>query len=71
MNDDGFWNGVVSSFGLAQDVIQNLIYQVGMVHRNELDIGVTSLFATSQRKNVVDFSRTLQYAEYNKHTKYP
>ena len=35
-----------------------------MIHRNEVDIGVTSLFASGQRKNAVDFSRTLQYAEY-------
>ena len=34
-----------------------------MIHRNEVDIGVTSLFSSGQRKNAVDFSRTLQYAE--------
>ena len=39
------------------------IFKVGMIHRNEVDIGVTSLFASRQRKNAVDFSRTLQYAE--------
>ena len=35
-----------------------------MIERNEIDIGVTSIFATSQRKTVVDFSPTLEYAEY-------
>ena len=36
-----------------------------MIERDEIDIGVTSIFATSQRKTVVDFSPTLEYAEYS------
>ena len=36
---------------------------VGMMERDEVDVGVTSLFATRQRKNAVDFSPTLDYAE--------
>ena len=34
-----------------------------MLERDQVDVGVTSFFATIQRKEVVDFSPTLDYAE--------
>jgi hypothetical protein len=35
-----------------------------MVARNEVNIGVSSFYATQQRGEVVDFSTILDYAEY-------
>lgn len=40
--------------------------QIGMLERDQVDVGVTSFFATIQRKEIVDFSPTLDYAEYFK-----
>ena len=38
--------------------------QIGMIERQEVDIGVTSFFATVKRQEVVDFSPIIDYAEY-------
>ena len=34
-----------------------------MVHRGEVELGVSSFFSNSERKEVVDFSPVLGYAE--------
>lgn len=41
-----------------------MILQIGMIERKEVDIGITSFYATSERAEVVDFSPILDYAEY-------
>ena len=35
-----------------------------MIERREVEIGITSFYATSERAEVVDFSPILDYAEY-------
>ena len=35
-----------------------------MIERNEVDVGVTSFYANSDRGQVVDFSPILEVAEY-------
>ena len=37
--------------------------QIGMIEREEVDIGVTSFFATIKRQEIVDFSPIIDYAE--------
>ena len=38
-------------------------FQVGMIHRDEVDLAPCSFYLTAERKEVVDFSVTLDYAE--------
>ena len=38
-------------------------FQVGMIHRDEVDLSPCSFYLTAERKEVVDFSVTLDYAE--------
>ena len=42
----------------------NFSPQIGMIEREEVDVGVTSFFATVKRQEVVDFSPIIDYAEY-------
>ena len=37
--------------------------QIGMIHRGEVDLGVSSFFANRDRAEAVDFSPILGYAE--------
>ena len=47
------------------NVLNRLHYlQIGMIDREEVDVGVTSFFATVKRQEVVDFSPIIDYAEY-------
>ena len=47
------------------NVLNGLHYlQIGMIDRGEVDVGVTSFFATVKRQEVVDFSPIIDYAEY-------
>ena len=47
------------------NVLNALHYlQIGMIDREEVDVGVTSFFATVKRQEVVDFSPIIDYAEY-------
>ena len=47
------------------NVLNGLHYlQIGMIDREEVDVGVTSFFATVKRQEVVDFSPIIDYAEY-------
>ena len=47
------------------NVFNGLHYlQIGMIDREEVDVGVTSFFATVKRQEVVDFSPIIDYAEY-------
>ena len=46
------------------NVLNRLHYlQIGMIDREEVDVGVTSFFATVKRQEVVDFSPIIDYAE--------
>ena len=40
------------------------LLQVGMIARDEADIGVASFYATAERAEAVDFSVVLKEAEY-------
>ena len=61
-NEDGSWNGVVIKWRVVTLLI-TLYLQIGMIERQEVDIGVTSFFATIKRQEVVDFSPIIDYAE--------
>ena len=40
-----------------------ICFQIGMIHRGEVDLAPCSFYLTAERKEVVDFSVTLDYAE--------
>ena len=55
-------NGLLTS--LIQSSHLDFSPQIGMIERQEVDVGVTSFFATVKRQEVVDFSPIIDYAEY-------
>ena len=38
---------------------------IGMIHRNEVDVGVAPFFINKERAEIVDFSIILDLAEYD------
>ena len=40
------------------------LFKIGMIERGEVEVGLTSFYANSERAEVVDFSPILDYAEY-------
>ena len=64
-NSNGVWNGMVFMIDLFMFISEEsmICSQIGMIHRGEVDLAPCSFYLTAERKEVVDFSVTLDYAE--------
>ena len=64
---EGKFSGIVDKIWKLHKCFYNSL-QIGMVHRGEVDVGVTSFFANKERAEVVDFSPVLGYAKLDNST---
>ena len=48
---------------VSDNIVVLVFIKIGMIERDEVEIGVTSFFATLERRDIVDFSPTIDYAE--------
>ena len=64
LQPDGSYDGVVSLSLISTYNLSPACTQIGMVHRNEVDFGVTNFYANQERAQVVDLSTILDYQGY-------